>query len=289
VRRRRSRRRRGLAVLALLLVLAAIIAGVAAATSVDPPPPSKRVVAPPGKPRHFTGVPRRPAGARAGTIARTLSYTPFVTHASARRRAIALTFDDGPGSYTGQVVSVLSRLHAPATFFIVGQQLPLFAAGVRDELRHGFEIGNHTQNHAWLIRLAAAQQYAQIHGAAVALERLGVPAPTLFRPPYGALDQRTLAVLRRLHMLAVLWSVDPGDWRRPGTRAIVRAVLDGARPGAIVELHDGGGNRSETVAALPAIVTGLRRRHYQLVTVAQLLALAPPDRRQRLPGVGYSP
>ncbi len=84
-------------------------------------------------------------------------------------------------------------------------------------------------------------------------------------------------------MLAVLWSVDPGDWRRPGPRAIARSILSAARPGAIVELHDGGGDRSQTLAALPAIVNGLRRRHYRLVTVSQLLALDPPSPHQRLP------
>jgi peptidoglycan/xylan/chitin deacetylase (PgdA/CDA1 family) len=87
-------------------------------------------------------------------------------------------------------------------------------------------------------------------------------------------------------MLAVLWSVDPGDWRRPGVRAIVRSVLSAARPGAIVELHDGGGDRQETVAALPAIVSGLRRRHYRTVTVSRLLSLDPPTRQQRLPHLG---
>lgn len=227
-----------------------------------------------------------PKGGLSGGVDRVLRYAPVIAHGSSRHLAIALTFDDGPSPYTPQIVRVLSQLHAPATFFAVGQQLAYFAAGLRDEVRHGFEIGDHTQNHAWMIRLSPLAQYKQIHAAAVAVKRLGAPAPRIFRPPYGAYDTATLAVLRQLHMLAVLWSVDPADWRRPGTRAIVRAVLSAARPGAIVELHDGGGNRSETVAALPAIVDGLRRRHYQLVTVGQLLALDPPPGHQRLPGRG---
>jgi peptidoglycan/xylan/chitin deacetylase (PgdA/CDA1 family) len=209
-----------------------------------------------------------------------------VVAGSPRRRAIALSFDDGPGPYTPKVVQVLSRLHARATFFVVGQQLTDFAAGLRDAVRHGFEIGNHTQNHAWMIRLSAAAQYAQVEATATRVQRLGAPLPQLFRPPYGVFDGRTLDVLRRLHMLAVLWSVDPGDWRRPGASAIVRSVLAAARPGAVVELHDGGGDRSQTVAALPGIITGLHRRHYQLVTVGQLLALDPPPRHQRLPRLG---
>lgn len=219
-------------------------------------------------------------------VGKLLARTPIVTSGVPRHRVVALSFDDGPSPYTPQIVRALARLHAPATFFVVGQQLEYFSAGLFDELRHGFEIGDHTQNHAWLIRLGAGQQYVQIHSVAAEIERLGVPAPTLFRPPYGAYDAATLKVLRRLHMLAVLWSDDPGDWRRPGARAIVASVLAAARPGSIVELHDGGGDRSQTLHALPAIVDGLRRRHYGLVTVSRLLTVDPPALHQRLPRVG---
>jgi peptidoglycan/xylan/chitin deacetylase (PgdA/CDA1 family) len=84
-------------------------------------------------------------------------------------------------------------------------------------------------------------------------------------------------------MLLVLWSVDPQDWRRPGVKAIVSAVLSNARPGAIVLMHDGGGYRDETVKALPSIIDGLRRRHFDLVTVPRLILDDPPPRHQRLP------
>jgi peptidoglycan-N-acetylglucosamine deacetylase len=229
--------------------------------------------------------PHRPGGSANAdpAVNRTLGYTPFIVRGVPRHRVIALTFDDGPSPYTQQVVSVLVRMHVPATFFVVGQQLRYFAAGLRDELRHGFVIGDHTQNHAWLIRLPAAGQYDQIQSDALALQRLGAPAPRLFRPPYGAFDATTFAILRRLRMLMVLWSIDPSDWRRPGVRAIVQNVLANSRPGAIVIMHDGGGNRAQTVAALPYIVNGLRRRGYQLVTVPQLLALDPPPRHQKAP------
>jgi peptidoglycan/xylan/chitin deacetylase (PgdA/CDA1 family) len=226
-----------------------------------------------------TGRDRRDAPA----INAALAYTPFVAHGVPRRRVIALTFDDGPSPYTPQVIRVLVRMHVPATFFVVGQQLTYFAGTLRDELRYGFGIGDHTENHAWLIRLTPALQYAQIHDAALAVSRLGASFPRLFRPPYGAYDARTIAVLRRLKMLMVMWSIDPGDWRRPGVKAIVSSVLANARPGAIVIMHDGGGDRSQTVAALPAIIKGLRRRHYQLVSVPRLLTVDPPPRHQRLP------
>ena len=87
-------------------------------------------------------------------------------------------------------------------------------------------------------------------------------------------------------MLMVLWSVDPGDWRRPGVGAIESNVLKNARSGSIVLLHDGGGYRDQTVKALPAIIDGLRRRHYRLVTVPQMLIDDPPPRHQGLPHLG---
>jgi peptidoglycan/xylan/chitin deacetylase (PgdA/CDA1 family) len=212
-----------------------------------------------------------------------LRYTPFVATGTRRHRLIALTFDDGPSPYTPAIVRILVRMRVPATFFVVGQQLQVFPSALRDELAHGFEIGDHTQNHAWLAHLNAAGQYAQIAAAAGGVQRLGAPPPMLFRPPYGIYDATTLATLRRLHMLMVLWSIDPGDWRRPGARAILANVLSHSKPGAIVILHDGGGDRSQTIAALPGIVRGLRRRGYRLVSVAQLIKLAPPPRHQQLP------
>jgi peptidoglycan/xylan/chitin deacetylase (PgdA/CDA1 family) len=230
---------------------------------------------------------KRSAAARATrladqTINRVLAYTPFVRAGLPRRRVIALSFDDGPSPYTPQIVRVLTRMHAPATFFVVGQQLNYFAAGLRDELRHGFVIGDHTENHPPMNRLSAAAQYGQVDDVARRIHYLGAPFPRLFRPPYGLYDANTMKTLRRLHMLMVMWSVDPRDWLRPGTLTIVQRVLQAAQPGTIVELHDGGGDRSQTAAALPAIIRGLRRRHYELVTVPQLLRADPPPHKQRL-------
>src|SRR5207248_6228449 len=117
--------------------------------------------------------------------------------------------------------------------------LTYFADGLRDEVRHGFEVGDHTENHAWLAHLGASGQHAQIHDDAARMERAGASAPHLFRPPYGIYNSTTLGILRRMKMLMVMWSIDPGDWRRPGTKAIVSNVLANSRPGAIVILHDG--------------------------------------------------
>ena len=246
------------------------------------------VTRPSGRPARLPGLRRRRAIAASRrrdqlAISSVLRYTPFITNGTPRRRVIALTFDDGPSPYTSAVVRTLVRMRVHATFFDVGQQLDYFSAGLRTELAHGFVVGDHTENHAWLPPLTRSQQRSQIQLAAARIVRMGASRPRLFRPPYGGYNARTIATLRRLKMLMVLWSIDPSDWRRPGTSAIVANVLGHARPGAIVLMHDGGGDRSQTVAALPQIIRGLRRRHYRLVTVPRLLMLDPPPRHQRLP------
>jgi peptidoglycan/xylan/chitin deacetylase (PgdA/CDA1 family) len=105
----------------------------------------------------------------------------------------------------------------------------------------------------------------------------------LWRPPYGSYNPTTLAIARHLHMLMVLWTVDTQDYLRPGVAVIVHRALAAARPGAIILLHDAGGNRSQTIAALPLIVRALRKRGYQLVTIPQLILDDPPTTPQVLP------
>lgn len=282
--------------LAFAVLLFGVVGGAAVVVaSATDTPPSGSALASPARP---AVVPRattpliKPVNPRAIALAalnseqqainRVLTYTPYVAGGLPRQRMIALTFDDGPSPYTAAIVAELVRLNVPATFFVVGQQLRYFSAGLRDEIRHGFVIGDHTENHPPLSVLSPALQYFQIHTDAQQISHFGAPFPRLFRPPYALYDAQTFAILHRLKMLMVMWSVDPRDWARPGTEVIVRRVLAAARPGAIVELHDGGGNRSETLAALPGIVAGLRRRHYQFGTVPQLLAVDPPPRNQPL-------
>ena len=216
-------------------------------------------------------------------ITRVLSYTPFVSRGSPRKREIALTIDDGPGPLTPQFVRTLQRLHVPATFFVVGQQLNSFDRGLRDAVRAGFAIGDHTERHQNLPSLPSRLQAKAVQDAALRIRSFGLPYPRLFRPPAGAFDAATLQVLRRHRMLAVLWTVDTEDFTRPGTRAIVQRAVDGARNGAIILMHDGGGDRSQTLAALPPIVHRLRARGYRLVTVPQMLLHDPPSRRQAQP------
>lgn len=215
-----------------------------------------------------------------------LSYTSYVTEGSQSAREIALTFDDGPGPFTPQVLGVLERMHVPATFFVVGNTLTSFGAQVPRELAGGFPVEDHTQNHRVMAQLSRKDQTQELIQQISGIRGLGAPQPTLFRPPYGSFNATTLALSKKLKMLPVLWTIDTKDFSRPGVPAIEQAVLSGAKPGAIVLMHDAGGDRSETVAALPAIIRALRARHFKLVTVPRLLADDPPLTIQKAPAAG---
>jgi peptidoglycan/xylan/chitin deacetylase (PgdA/CDA1 family) len=227
----------------------------------------------------------RESAAENMAITSTLAYTPYVRIAGAQHREIALTFDDGPGPYTPQILSILNRDGVPATFFEVGVLERYFFASTAAIVAAGDVIGDHTEVHAAMSRLSPAAQRAELLLQASAIGRHGARFPRLFRPPYGMWDAATLKLLRHYRMLMVLWTVDTNDYRRPGVKAIVKAALSGAKPGAIILLHDAGGDRSQTVAALPKIIAGLRRRHYRLVTVPRLLLDNPAPRVQNIAAV----
>jgi peptidoglycan/xylan/chitin deacetylase (PgdA/CDA1 family) len=234
-------------------------------------------------PRSVSAAKLSPSERESAAVDGVLSYTAYLEHGSPRRREVALTFDDGPGPYTRQVVKVLKRLHAPATFFPVGRAIIGNPQALRFLQRQGFPVGDHTMNHPLMGHLPRAQQAQEIDGQARLVRRAGLPYPRLFRPPDGSLDGDTVKLMRRRNMLMVLWSVNPEDYLKPGARAIVSRVMAGARPGSIILLHDGGGNRSEKVAALPFIIKRLRKRHLHLVDVPQMLRDAPPSRHQGPP------
>jgi peptidoglycan-N-acetylglucosamine deacetylase len=223
------------------------------------------------------------AKAEADAIDSVLAYTPFVRSGGSRGDEVALTFDDGPGPYTQQLVGVLDRLHVHATFFAIGSQEQYFSAGTIAEIDSGDVIGDHTETHPMMASLSAHDQYEELFDQMAQIEVVGGRRPRLFRPPYGSFEATTFRELRHLRLLMVLWSVDTADYTLPGTGAIVQSALAGAKPGAIILMHDGGGNRAETIAALPAIVNGLRRRGLHPVTVPRLLMDDPPPHGLPLP------
>jgi peptidoglycan/xylan/chitin deacetylase (PgdA/CDA1 family) len=233
------------------------------------------------------GRPRVPARARVTdappAVDRVLGYTDYVLAGTGRRREIALTFDDGPGPYTPKILRILRREHVGATFFPVGRPITAFGRDLGGVRRAGFPIGDHTMTHPLMGHLSAGAQTQEIDGQARLLTARRIAYPRFFRPPDGSFDQTTRRLLRARHMLMVLWSVNPEDYYRPGVGQIVKRVMRRARPGAIVLMHDGGGDRSQTVAALPQIIRRLRARGFRPVSLPQLLQDDPPRRRQPAP------
>ena len=187
-------------------------------------------------------------------------------------RMVALTFDDGPSIYTPQVLAVLNHYRVHATFFEIGEQVGALAATSRAVIGDGDVIGDHTWSHP---DLNAANTAAQIRPTQAAIHRATGFRPCLLRPPYGTAPPAVVGIARSLGLLTIQWDVDPADWSRPGAGVIAQRVLSAAHPGAIVIMHDGGGDRSETVEALRTIVPALLGRGYHLVTVPQLLGLRP--------------
>jgi peptidoglycan-N-acetylglucosamine deacetylase len=199
---------------------------------------------------------------------------PFRTNGSRRHRTVAMSFDDGPSPYTHRVLRILHRFRVPATFFLIGQQVGPFRGEARAELRAGDEIGNHSMHHSFL------PSRGDLAGTNRVIRRATGFRPCLFRPPGGAVNSRLVGSALSLGMDTITWDVDPRDWSRPGTGAIVSRVLGAVRPGSIVLMHDGGGPRGETVAALPTILRVLRHRGYRFKTVSGLLG----DKLVWLPG-----
>jgi peptidoglycan/xylan/chitin deacetylase (PgdA/CDA1 family) len=190
-------------------------------------------------------------------------------------RAVALTFDDGPSIYTARILNVLARMHARATFFVVGRLAEDYPRLVRRELAAGMEVGSHSYSHPYQPPFDRQPHGAirdEIARGGDVLAQLG-RAPTLFRPPGGSFSPYVIEAAGSAGERIVLWSVDPTDWKAGTTsKQIVRRVLDAVEPGSIVVLHDGGGDRTATARALPRIVRGIRRKGLQL-------ALIDPERR----------
>lgn len=184
---------------------------------------------------------------------------------------MALTFDDGPSAYTSAVLATLNRYGVHATFFEVGDEVGPRASASRAVLASGDAIGDHTWSHP---ELTAANTRSQMSKGRAAIVAATGYTPCIARVPYGEAPPSVVATVRSLGMLTIQWDIDPRDWSLPGPAAIARNVLSNAHNGAIAIMHDGGGNRSQTVAALNTIIPTLLSRGYKLVTVPQLLGLS---------------
>ncbi|MFJ5924339.1 polysaccharide deacetylase family protein [Kitasatospora sp. NPDC092948] len=188
------------------------------------------------------------------------------------RPVVALTFDDGPNPpYTGRILDVLDRYAVPATFFCVGLHALAHRAELERMAAAGHQIANHSWSHPYLPDLSRGEVLAQLERTDEAIAKaVGSDGPRMFRPPYGSRTPDVLRWLTEGETTVVLWDVEPSDWARPGADAITRAVLEQTRPGSLILMHDGGGDRSQTADALPGVIEGLLDRGYTFARVDAL-------------------
>jgi peptidoglycan/xylan/chitin deacetylase (PgdA/CDA1 family) len=175
---------------------------------------------------------------------------------------VALTFDDGPWpNQTSKFLSVLKKFKVKATFFVIGYLAQRYPDLIQAETKAGMTIGNHTWDHpnTPFRNLPKKQIRSEIAKTRRYLASVGVDT-SVFRPPGGSYSDAVIKAAERLNERVVIWAIDPKDWQHGRTtKQIVRAVLSAVRPGSIILLHDGGGDRSATLAALPRIIRGIRR------------------------------
>jgi peptidoglycan/xylan/chitin deacetylase (PgdA/CDA1 family) len=204
-----------------------------------------------------------------GTLALSTFYVAYdmvdTGDALPGERVVAFTFDDGPNpTYTPRVLDVLAKYGVKATFSVVGEWAARYPDLVRREVREGHRIANHTYTHPSLPSLSNAAIRAEL-GATQDLILKAGGAPRCVRPPGGATNLRVEQVITEFRASAtLLWNVDPSNYKRPGTSVIVSRVMGALRPGAIIGIHDGGGDRSQTVAALDQLIPLIRDAGYQI-------------------------
>lgn len=192
-------------------------------------------------------------------------------------KVIALTFDDGPGPYTAHLLDVLDQYGAKATFFLIGSKVSSQANVVRSIHARGHQLGNHSWSHPELPKLPINQIAGEIDRTNDAIKQATGVTPAILRPPYGAVNGVVLEQLRARGMSSILWSVDTRDWADRNSDIVCSRAVAGARPGAIILMHD---IHQTSVGAVPCILSALKQQGYSFVTVQGLLG-------NMAPGAGY--
>lgn len=191
------------------------------------------------------------------------------------KKLVALTFDDGPSTYTEAYLKILEEHHAKATFFALGENVEAYPELARKVSEAGHQICNHSTHHPSLSTLDAEGFRSEIVGAHdIIKEATGVETTTI-RPPYGDFDRNCWVMSAGAISASVLWNQDTLDWTMPGPDTIVNNALAGIEPGSVILMHDGGGARDQDVQALPTIIERLQSSGYELVTLSELLASDP--------------
>ncbi|MDZ7964396.1 MAG: polysaccharide deacetylase family protein [Nostoc sp. DedQUE08] len=195
------------------------------------------------------------------------------------QKVIALTFDDGPWpESTGEVLDILKKNQIKGTFFLIGQNVKNYPGLVKREIAEGHVIGNHTWHHWYQFLNPQAAAYEIDHTADLIYQVTGIKT-NLFRPPGGIMHNGVASYARNSKYAIIRWSSDSVDYSRPAVPKLINNVFRRAKPGGIVLMHDGGGNRSKTVQALPEIIANFRKQGYKFVTIPELLEMQDKDQK----------
>ena len=193
-------------------------------------------------------------------------------HGDRARPRIALTFDDGPHPvHTAPLLDALAELDAPATFFVVGRDVEANPELVARIARDGHELGNHTYRHRYLPLARSRSVEHELRATDRAIERVTGVVPQIARPPWGGRSPRNVRVFQRLRKRLVLWDVNSFDWKGKPVDHVVERVLERARPGSIILMHEAREGGESTIAAVKQLVPALRARGYEFVTVSNAL------------------
>lgn len=180
------------------------------------------------------------------------------------KKALALTFDDGPTKYTKEAVRILKKYNSNATFFILGNKVEMYYDTLKEMLKNGNEIGNHSYNHKWLTRLTDDEILYQIEETQKIIKNKLGYTPKVLRPTYGAVNNH----LRNLSPLEIImWDVDPQDWHAKNSKYIANNIIDNVQDGDIILLHD---SSTKTIKSLDLFIPELIEQGYQFVTVSEL-------------------
>ncbi|KAK0340903.1 hypothetical protein LTR94_028624, partial [Friedmanniomyces endolithicus] len=225
--------------------------------------------------------------------------TPYVVQRTggANPKLLALTFDDGPdATWTPRILDVLERAHVPGTFFVIGGNALQHPALLNRIIAGGGEIGNHSYTHPNMATLGPNETMLELNATQRLVQAYTGREMRLFRAPYFGDAEPTTAdelgpalAAQQAGYTVVGLHVDPNDWQRPGADSIYQQVIDQVHAGTaensanIILLHDGGGDRSETVAALPRIIATLRAEGYRFVPASGLIGATPAQAMPPVP------
>jgi peptidoglycan-N-acetylglucosamine deacetylase len=230
----------------------------------------RAVTSPPVR-KHPAPARRHPVSARSATRPPRrqprLPYGEPMSTVEDGKKVVALTIDDGPSPvYTPQILRILRRYGVTASFSMVGMNAAAYPGVAREVAAAGHMIVNHTWNHYNLSHMSAAGVWDEIARATDAIHAATGKHPGMFRAPYGVWPPAVFSYCAQAGLTPLAWSVDPRDWSRPGVRTIVRDIVSGTRTGSVILEHDGGGNRSQTVAALKIWLPRLLDAGYRFTT-----------------------